>query len=42
MLEDMQLHGYAERTRKSYANAVGGLARHYGRPPDLSGGSPKK
>jgi len=34
MLEDMQLHGYAERTRESYANAVEGLARHYGRPPD--------
>ena len=24
MLEDMQLHGYAERTRKSYADAVSG------------------
>jgi len=37
MLEDMQLRGYAERTRESYANAVGGLARHYGRPPDQLG-----
>jgi integrase/recombinase XerD len=34
MLEDMQLHGYAERTRKSYASAVSILARHYQRPPD--------
>jgi site-specific recombinase XerD len=34
MLDDMQLHGYAERTRESYANVVGGLAKHYGRPPD--------
>lgn len=34
MLEDMQLHGYAERTRESYASAVSVLARHYRRPPD--------
>ena len=34
MLEDMQLHGYAERTRESYADAVGRLAKHYSRPPD--------
>jgi hypothetical protein len=34
MLEDMQLHGYAERTRESYADAVGRLAKHYNRPPD--------
>jgi len=34
MFEDMQLHGYAERTMKSYADAVRGLARHYHCPPD--------
>jgi site-specific recombinase XerD len=34
MMEDMQLHGYAERTMKSYADAVSGLAKHYKRPPD--------
>jgi len=34
MFEDMQLHGYAERTMKSYADAVSGLARHYHCPPD--------
>lgn len=34
MMEDMQLHGYAERTRKSYAGAVTGLAKHYRRSPD--------
>jgi site-specific recombinase XerD len=34
MLEDMQLHGYAERTRQSYADAVKGLAKHYQCPPD--------
>ena len=26
MVEDMQLHGYAERTMQSYADVVGGLA----------------
>ncbi|MCF6290228.1 MAG: hypothetical protein L3J03_04435 [Desulfobacterales bacterium] len=26
MMGDMQLHGYAERTRQSYADAVSGLA----------------
>ena len=30
----MQLRGYAERTRKSYADAVSGLAKHYQCPPD--------
>lgn len=34
MMEDMQLHGYAERTRKSYAAGVASLAKHYRRPPD--------
>jgi site-specific recombinase XerD len=34
MMEDMQLRGYAERTRKSYADAVSGLAKHYKCPPD--------
>ena len=34
MMGDMQLHGYAERTRQSYADAVSGLARHYHCPPD--------
>lgn len=34
MEDDMRLHGYAERTRKSYVNAVKVLAKHYGRSPD--------
>jgi integrase/recombinase XerD len=34
MIEDMQLHGYAERTQKSYADAVKGLANHYQCSPD--------
>lgn len=34
MMEDMQLHGYSEKTRESYAAAVGVLAKHYQRPPD--------
>ncbi len=34
MLDDMQLHGYAERTMASYVAAVSLLARHYHRPPD--------
>ena len=34
MMGDMQLHGYAERTRQSYADAVSGLAKHYHCPPD--------
>lgn len=37
MPEDMQLHGYAERTMASYAAAVSLLARHYHRPPDQLG-----
>lgn len=34
MMEDMQLHGLAERTRQSYADAVTKLSEHYGKPPD--------
>ncbi|MDH5560603.1 MAG: site-specific integrase [Deltaproteobacteria bacterium] len=34
MQEDMQLHGYAERTISSYAAAVSVLARHYQCSPD--------
>ena len=34
MMEDMQLHGYAATTRQSYADVVGGLAKHYQRSPD--------
>ncbi|MFA5057955.1 MAG: site-specific integrase [Opitutaceae bacterium] len=35
MLEDMQLHDFAEKTREAYLAAVRSLAKHYGRPPDL-------
>ena len=35
MLEDMRLADFAERTQKAYVNAVAGLAKHYGRSPDL-------
>ena len=34
MMEDMQLHGLAERTRQSYAEAVKKLSEYYGKPPD--------
>ncbi len=34
MLENMQLHGYAERTIASYVAAVSVLSRHYHRSPD--------
>jgi len=34
MIEDMELHGYAPRTREVYVNAVRLLAEHYGRSPD--------
>lgn len=37
MLEDMRLNGLSPRTQQSYACAVGRLARHYGRSPDLLG-----
>ena len=33
MIEDMQLHGYADRTMQSYADAVRVLAKHYQCPP---------
>jgi site-specific recombinase XerD len=34
MIEDMQLHGLAERTQKSYLQAVRQLAEHYYKSPD--------
>ena len=34
MIQDMQLHGLAARTRQSYVDAVKGLARFYQRSPD--------
>jgi integrase/recombinase XerD len=34
MIEDMQLHGLAERTQKSYMQAVRQLAEYYRKPPD--------
>jgi integrase/recombinase XerD len=34
MIEDMQLHGFAEKTQHCYAAAVRGLARHFHRSPD--------
>lgn len=34
MMEDMQLHGYSERTQQSYVGAVKQLAQFYKRPPD--------
>jgi len=34
-LEDMQLHGYSPKTQSCYVGAVVGLARHYGKSPDL-------
>ena len=34
MLEDMQLHGYAERTQEAYLLAVRKLAAYYHRSPD--------
>ena len=30
MIEDMQLHGFAERTQKSYMHVVRQLAEYYG------------
>jgi len=35
MLQDLQLHGYAERTQSSYVAAVALLAKFFGRSPDL-------
>ena len=37
MIQDLQLHGYAERTQESYVSAVGLLAKYFNRPPDLLG-----
>jgi site-specific recombinase XerD len=34
MMEDMQLHGFSEKTQHGYASAVKGLARHFHRSPD--------
>jgi len=34
MIEDMQLHGFAERTQKSYMQAVRQMAEYYHKPPD--------
>jgi integrase/recombinase XerD len=34
MIGDMQLHGFAERTQKSYMQAVRQLAEYYNKPPD--------
>jgi len=34
MIEDMQLHGLAERTQESYMQAVRQLAEHYHKSPD--------
>lgn len=35
MIQDMQLHGFAPKTQKCYVSVVKGLAKHYGRSPDL-------
>jgi site-specific recombinase XerD len=34
MIEDMQLHGFAERTQEAYLHAVRQLAKHYQKSPD--------
>jgi len=34
MIEDMQLHGFAERTQEAYLSAVLQLAKHYRKSPD--------
>jgi len=34
MIEDMQLHGFAERTQEAYLLAVRQLAKHYHKAPD--------
>jgi site-specific recombinase XerD len=34
MIEDMQLHGYAEKTQQAYLAAVKGLAKYYRRSPE--------
>ena len=35
MIQDMVLAGFAESTQKSYVEGVLGLAKHYGRSPEL-------
>lgn len=35
MIQDLQLHGYAERTQQSYISAVNLLAKFFNRSPDL-------
>jgi len=35
MIDDMHLHRFSARTQASYVRAVEGLARYYGRSPDL-------
>ncbi|MEW6369077.1 MAG: hypothetical protein AB1714_30995 [Acidobacteriota bacterium] len=35
MIEDMQLPGLSPRTQQPYARAVGKLAEHHHRSPDL-------
>ncbi|HSO12359.1 MAG TPA: site-specific integrase, partial [Anaerolineales bacterium] len=34
MIEDMQLHGYAQRTQEAYLLAVRQMSNHYRKPPD--------
>lgn len=34
-IEDMQLHGFSPKTQACYAGAVGSLAKHYHKSPDL-------
>ncbi|MDH3348636.1 MAG: phage integrase N-terminal SAM-like domain-containing protein [Desulfobulbaceae bacterium] len=34
MMEDRQLHGLAERTRQSYADAVKKFSEHFRQSPD--------
>ena len=34
MIENMELHGLADRTQESYVSAVAHLARYYNRSPD--------
>jgi site-specific recombinase XerD len=34
MIEDMQLRGLSKRTQESYVQAVGQLAKHYGKSPE--------
>ncbi len=34
MIQDLQLHGYAEKTQQSYLSAVVLLARYFKRSPD--------